>query len=255
MTTTESRFTEQDVEDYICSSFEDDGTPYQRQVQCPGLERRADIVIPGTVVEVKRRLTYDSIYHAYGQGQTYRQSLGLTNILIIGCYPVSETSRLKAERLAQDIQLDPTVEVFFINTADVLDYIRPVPNEPSPVPYYYEPSDDIPIPVLAGGVTVIILLVFLVIGMFQNSPMKQLELGRKAGWKSQYVEAAQHFKKAKELSDKPCVKKYASRMQTMVSKAAKYKAQGTSLSDINKQFTASLKDADRQAASSKCKVR
>lgn len=252
MTTTESRFTEQDVEDYICSRFENNGTPYQRQVQCPRVDRWADIVIPDGVVEVKRTLTYDSIYHAYGQGHAYRQSLGLTNILIIGCYPVSETSRLKAERLAQDIQLDQTVKVFFIDTADVLDYIRPVPNEPSPAPYYYEPSDDIPIPVLAGGVTVIILLVFLVIGMFQNSPMKQLELGRKAGWKSQYVEAAQHFKKAKESSDKPCVKKYASRMQTVVSKAAKYKAQGASSENIARQFAASLKDADRQAANSKC---
>ncbi len=255
MTTTEPKFTEQNVEDYICYRFENNGTPYQRQVQCPGVDRWADIVIPDGVVEVKRTLTYDSIYHAYGQGNAYRQSLGVTNILIIGCYHPNETSRLKAERLAEYLEQDPTVKFFFINPADVLDYIRPVPNEPSPTPYYHESSDDIPIPVLVGGVTVIIVLVFFVIGIFQNNPMKQLELGRKAGWKSQYVEAAQHFKKAKESSNKPCVKKYASRMQTVVSQAAKYKAQGASLEEVDQQFVAALKDADRQAANSKCRVK
>ena len=128
---------------------------------------------------------------------------------------------------------------------------------PEPQPYYPSPpktpSDEFPvIPAVVIGFIALIGIGSL---MFRPNPTSLLESGRKAAWSGQYVEAAHHFKKAKETSDKPCVKSYASRMQRVTSEAAKYKAQGFSLQEIGQQFAASLKSADKEAAAARCRVR
>jgi hypothetical protein len=127
---------------------------------------------------------------------------------------------------------------------------------PEPQPYYSYPKssyDDFPvIPAVVIGFVALVGIGGL---MFHSSHTQQLELGRMAGWKGEYVKAAQYFKKAKETSDKHCIKSYAVRMQRVTSEAAKYKAQGFPSEEIGQQFAASLKSADREAAAAKCRVR
>ena len=128
---------------------------------------------------------------------------------------------------------------------------------PEPQHYYSYPTKTTynEFPVIPAVVIGFVALVGIGGLMFHSSPTSLLESGKQAGWRGQYVEAAHRFKKAKETSDKQCVKSYAARMQRVTSEAAKYKAQGFSSEEIGQQFAASLKNADREAAAAKCQVR
>lgn len=134
------------------------------------------------------------------------------------------------------------------------EYDQSVPEPQTYYSYPTKPSYD-EFPVIPAVVIGFVTLVGIGSLMFRSNPTSLLESGRKAAWKGQYVEAAHHFKKAKETSDKQCVKSYAARMQRVTSEAAKYKAQGFSSQEIGQQFAASLKSAELEAAAARCRVR
>jgi hypothetical protein len=75
---------ERELQRYIATALTMQG--YDVKIEVPVIEGlRADIVTTNTVVEVKFRLTRESLFAAVGQAVTYQHYLRKRQVVIIGC--------------------------------------------------------------------------------------------------------------------------------------------------------------------------
>ena len=95
--------TEADLQDYCLQVLESKGFSPQSEVWVSeGL--RADIVCDRTIYELKKVLTRDTLYQAFGQGTAYLAASGLNRLVIVGQLPTGsakEVARSTARHLEQ----------------------------------------------------------------------------------------------------------------------------------------------------------
>ena len=104
---------EADLQDYCLWVLESKGFNPKSEVWV-GEGLRADITAQGVVYELKRTLTREAIYQAYGQGRAYVDSGGFKRLVVVGQLPSGADQQDIARRTAKHLERLGKVKVSFI---------------------------------------------------------------------------------------------------------------------------------------------
>jgi hypothetical protein len=108
---------EADLQEYCLLVLESKGLNPEQEVWV-GEGLRADIIARGVVYELKRTLTRESIYQAYGQGRAYVDSGRYQRLVIVGQLPDGEEQQGVARKTARHLERLGKVKVSFVEEDD-----------------------------------------------------------------------------------------------------------------------------------------